>query len=426
LQKRYLHLVHSHLNVAQAIAAGIQAVPGVGSSFAATQAAGRFFANPRVTLPKLSTPLRELGRQATATSTAAYVLLVHDGSKLDYASHTSKTDLARLSNASAWGYELGTALLVEAADGAPLAPLGLTPRAAGGTHTTEHDTPRRRRPHLDQVLPWVRASQTWGLPRTPVHVIDREADAVKPWRRWHRAGHRFLVRADDRRVGYAGRACKLSAVVRSLRRAGQFTAGAAVAVRGRRGRPYVAEARVTVHEPGWARRRDGTKDRVPGPALERRLVVVQVRNDRGRCPAEWLLLSHVGDVAALQVATWYYWRWRIASFHKLRKAAGLELEEWQQESAAALAKRRLVACRACVTVWQLPRPSRRGAPACQALLVRLSGRQTTRSRPVTSPALRAGLNKLLRLLELLEDYAPAEHRRLAHLAVPHLSHLDSG
>jgi hypothetical protein len=131
-------------------------------------------------------------------------------------------------------------------------------------------------------------------------------------------------------------------------------------------------------------------------------------------------------VPAEQVALWYYWRWRIESFHKLLKSSGLELEEWLQESAGAIAKRLLVACMACVTVWQLQRQTTPAAQECQELLMRLSGRQTKRSRPVTTPGLLAGLSKLLAVLDVLEEYTPAELRRLAAIAVPHLSHRESG
>ena len=75
-------------------AAGIKALPGPSRAFAATQGAWRFFANPRVTLPKLVEPVRSLAREAVAESRSAYVLLVHDWSKLDYAAHMSKANIA--------------------------------------------------------------------------------------------------------------------------------------------------------------------------------------------------------------------------------------------------------------------------------------------------------------------------------------------
>ena len=43
------------------------------------------------------------------------------------------------------------------------------------------------------------AAAGWGLGRTPVHVIDREADSVGDYRRRHAAGYRFVVLADYHR-----------------------------------------------------------------------------------------------------------------------------------------------------------------------------------------------------------------------------------
>jgi hypothetical protein len=130
------------------------------------------------------------------------------------------------------------------------------------------------------------------------------------------------------------------------------------------------------------------------------------------------LLTNVWDVLALQVARWYYWRWQIESFHKLLKSAGLEVEEWLQETAGAIAKRLLVGCMACVTVWALQRQCTPESQACRHFLVRLSGRQMKRSRPVTAPALLAGLHVLLTMLKVLEDYTPSQLREYAHRAAP--------
>ena len=43
-----------------------------------------------------------------------------------------------------------------------------------------------------------------------------------------------------------------------------------------------------------------------------------------------------------------------------------------------------------------------------------------RRRPVTTPALLAGLHILLAMLDLLDHYTPAQLREYAQLAAPHL------
>jgi hypothetical protein len=420
LQKRYLLLVEAHVNDVQSVAAGVKALPGVATSFAATQGAWRFFANPKVTLPKLIEPLRSVGRQACAESPSSYVLVVHDWSKLDYDGHASKKDLTQLSQVLDRGYEQLTALLVDAANGAPLAPMGMTVLSAAGMHSTEAVAPQPRTPHLDQVLPWMEASRSWGLSKTCVHVIDREADSLKHWRQWAAAGHRFLARGDDRRASFRGQSKRLSEIVATLQAEGAFAAHGEVAIRGRKGEQWVAETAITLDGPAWGRTPEGKTCRVDGPPINLRLVVVHVRDSQGELLAEWLLLSNVWEVSALQVAHWYYWRWQIESFHKLLKSAGLEVEEWLQESAAAITKRLLVGCMACVTVWTLQRQTTPEALECQKILVRLSGRQMKRHRPITAPALLAGLHLLLTMLEVLEHYTPEQLHKFANTAAPHL------
>ena len=117
-----------------------------------------------------------------------------------------------------------------------------------------------------------------------------------------------------------------------------------------------------------------------------------------------MLLSNVSPAwaTAAELASCSYWRWRIESFFKLLKSHGQQLEHWQQETGPAVARRLLVAAMACVTVWQLQADASPMAMELKSLLVRLSGRQTKRSRPHTAPALLAGLWVLLSMLALLE------------------------
>src|SRR6516164_1184152 len=357
LQRRYLQLVEGHMNTVQALAAGVHSLPGVGTAFAATQAAWRFLHNPRVTLPALAEPLQQLGRELANASSGAYALVAHDWSKLDFDGHRSKRDLRQLTQALDVGYELATALLVDAATGQPLAPMAVAVLAADGVHTTAHPTVQPAQAHLDQVLPVMQAARGWGLTKRLVHVIDREADSARHLREWAGNGHLFVARADDRLLTHGGQKRRLGEVAAALAGALAAARPRPVEIRGQQARQYVAEAAVVLSEPGWEEvpgpgggRR---KRRVPGLPLPLRLVVAQVRDGGGAVLAEWWLLTNAEGVAAECVALWYYWRWRIESFHKLLKSAGLEVEAWQQETAAAITRRLLVGCMACVTVWRL-------------------------------------------------------------------------
>jgi hypothetical protein len=407
-----------HLQTAPELAAGLKALPRTATAFASTQAAWRFLANPRVTLPQLVAPLHAAARQAFPGPDAGYALVVHDWSSLNYPTHARKRDQATLSHDRDRGYELACALLVETTAGRPVAPLELRLRTADAVSSTRTPAPATDATRPDELLPTMRAVAALGLPATLVHVIDREADSVGHYRDWHADGRLFLVRADDaRRVRWGERAVLLPLVAAGL----VFTDSREVEVRGRKARQWVAEAAVVLDRPAKPKRARGGGPRrpVPGAPLPLRLVVSQVREESGAVLAEWLLLTNVpAAVPAAEVALWYYWRWRIESFFRLLKSAGQQVERWQQETGAAMAKRLLVAAMACVVVWQLARSREPAAAPLRRLLVRLSGRQMGWGVEFTEPALLAGLMVLVPVLELLTHHDLGELRRLAQQALP--------
>jgi len=425
LRKRWWKLVAGHMHTAGRLATGVTALPDVSGAFACTQAMWRFLANDRVTLPALIVPPREAGRLGVADSHCGYALLVHDWSKLSYPGHRSKTDQTQITRSKDIGYELYTALLVDADRGCPLAPMELELRSATGVYSTQQEQPAEPRPHLSQVLPVMQAAARWGLRPRLVHVIDREADSVAHFRTWHETGQLFLVRADDNRlVRWGGPLRKLVHIARELQCCGAFRHTRRVTYHGRPVEQFVAEAEVLLDRPAWIRTLAGKRRRLRGEPLTLRLVVAQVRDAEGQVLAQWLLLTNVpASGSADQIAMWYYWRWQIESFYKLLKSAGLELEHWQQETAEAIAKRLLVASMACVTIWRLQQQQTPAALEFQRVLVRLSGRQMKRTRPITTPALLHGLEKLLPVLALLHDYAPHQLRRLLREAMPILPFL---
>ncbi len=410
-------LVQAHLHAAPALAAGVASLPSAAVPFAATQAAWRFLNNPRVTLPALVEPLREAGRSAAGSVQSNFLLLVHDWSKLGFGG-LHKQDFVQLTHEHDTGYDLTAALLVNPDDGSPLAPMELHLRTSEGVLSTRQRPPQQI-PHLDQVLPTMRAARDWNLPRPLVHVIDREADSVGHYRSWDAAGYLFLVRADDRRVRHAGVSLKLSQIVCELERQEAFEHVGEVAYQGHAAQLWIAETDVTLYRPA-KKNRQGKKYEQPGRSLSLRFIAAQVRDLQGRKQAEWMLLSNVPQNVATteHLARSYYWRWRIESFFKLLKSHGQQVEAWQQESGAAIARRLLVAAMACVLVWSLQSDASPAAAEFRQILVRLSGRQMKRQRPSTAPALLAGLWVLLSMLALLEQYDLRELKRLAKTLLP--------
>ena len=435
--RRYHRLVVSHLSPAHRVAAGLRAPPDLNRPFAAAQAAWRFYASPAVKLPRLAGPLVECARAGVAAACGGYALVALDWCPLHYGGHASKADRVPLAHGKDPGYDLLTALAIGDRDGSPLAPLCLDLRAADGVHTTRSGRPLPAPSRLDGLGPVMRhvAGLLSGLGKPPVFVIDREADSVGHYRRWQRAGHLFLVRADAApRAVFEGEHRPLGEAADLLRRRpGAFADAGAVSYEGRPARQFVAEASVVLRRPARAHRVDKRTGKAKhrnrrGKAIALRLVVSEVRDqETGEVLARWLLLTDLpSSVPAATVALWYYWRWRIESYHKLLKDAGLHAEEWQQETAAALARRLAVAAMAAVVVWKLARDERPEAAEFRQVLVRLSGRQMKRgkdaagnpARGFTEPALLAGLGVLLPMLHLLETHDPDDLRRLADAALP--------
>ena len=158
---------------------------------------------------------------------------------------------------------------------------------------------------------------------------------------------------------------------------------------------------------------------VSGKPLALRLVVSRIHDDRGRLLAQWMLLTNASDaVGAATLARWYYYRGQIESMFKLLKSAGQQVEDWLQDDALAIAKRLVVARCACVLMWQLAVATSQQAIEIQHFLVRLSGRQTQRRRPVTAPALFNGLWRLLSMLTLLEHYDVDQRKAYANFVFP--------
>jgi Transposase DDE domain len=421
LQRRYRQLVLEHMHTADPLAAGIHALrlPGLADGFAAVLGACRFFHNDAVDLPTLIQPLHQLARQWDQKPSTGWGLAIHDWSALKYPGHTSKTDRAKISQYQKHGYELATVLLVDGQDGTPVAPLEMRLRTRHTVHSSRTPVPKKSAARLDEVLASMQAIRDLGLQRKLVHVIDREADSVAHYRAWHADGQTFLVRADDYRVvRWQDQEWSLEAVHQQLLARRQFQRSRQVAYRGQTAVQWVAETTVVLDRPAWRgrKKKNGKRvqKRVYGEAITLRLIISQVVDATGQTVAVWYLLTNAPpEVSAATLALWYYWRWQIESFFKLLKSAGQQVESWQQETGGAIAKRLLVAAMACALVWQIERHASPEAATVRGLLVKLSGRQMKGNKSHTTPALLAGLQVLVRMVETLAAHSVDELRRWA-------------
>lgn len=241
---------------------------------------------------------------------------------------------------------------------------------------------------------------------TPVFVIDAESDSIAHLRAWSAAGKKYLVRGKAAHTAlYEGKQSTLSAIGEQLKRTGQFEFAREVEFEGRIVRQWVAETPIVITRAACPQRKGQPRKTITGLPLELRLVVSELRDDTGQVVAIWYLQTNIeSSVAKAMVVLWYYWRWRVESYHKLLKSEGQHVESWLQKSGEAIARRLAIASMACVIVWRIQLdPSEEGARV-RKLLIRLSGRQMSRKQPATAPALLAGLWVLLATLDVLQTY----------------------
>jgi hypothetical protein len=212
-----------------------------------------------------------------------------------------------------------------------------------------------------------------------------------------------------------------------LKRQHRFVETTEVLFEGKPAVQFVTETTVILHRPARTHRVDPKTGKakhknIAGRPLPVRVVISEVRDRRGKVLARWLLLTNLPEtVNAATAAFWYYWRWRIETYHKLLKGAGQQLECWQQETAELFVRRLAVAAMAGVVVWRLAREKSPEAAELREVLVRLSGRQMKRgknARSFTEPALLAGLGVLIPMLELLLRYEVQELRDLVQATLP--------
>lgn len=362
--------------------------------------------DPRVEISALIEPMHEAIRREAADHPGV-LLAIHDWSTLSFGGHSSKADRATLTHAHDVGYDLATVLMVRGEDGATLAPALVSLTTAHGVLSTRDGAQAAEMAHIDQILPAMRDLRELGLGASVVHVIDREADSVNHWRQWSADDQLGLVRADDRKVLHNNQETSLLAIAEKLGGDAVFKDAGTALYHGRKARLYLAEVEVVLHRPG--KRNVGQKKlEIPGPPVSLRLVVTEVRDLNNRTLARWLLLTNVPTTLAntAMIARWYYFRWRIESFHKLLKKAGWQLESWLQQTGVRLLIKLLIALGACVSVWALERRSDAESLAFQALLMQLSGRQTKRDRPITTSGLLAGLWVLQGALGPLARHGP--------------------
>lgn len=405
-KNRYQRLVAEHLSPAQRTAAGLRALPAQNKPASSTQAAWRFYNDPSITLQQVFSPI--LAETKTLAQQACHdrVLIACDWCNLHYNDHCGKQGRVPLAHSKDLGYEMFSGLAMSDQDGQPLGPLWLELRDQQGVHSTRHHDVRSAISVLDEVVGSMRFAAGLNLGRVPVFILDAECDSIAHLRQWDAAGMTFIVRGQDKNTAIHDQTRRsLKEIGKILHSQGDFQYARTVTHEGRRLQQWEAETKITITRPARPERKGEPRRSIPGDPLELRLVTSELRDDAGDVVATWYLQTNAAaSVQASTVVLWYYWRWRIEDYHKLLKSAGQEVEAWGQETCGAIARRLAVASMACLIVWSLERDKSEQAEQVRRLLVRLSGRQMSRKRPATAPAMLAGLWVLLAFNDALQTY----------------------
>ena len=402
LSNRYQTIVMEHMTVNSTNAPGAKSLEHHTQSWASTQATWRFYHNDNVTFPMLSSPILGLARAGVKETQSRYVLMAHDWCRINFSKHHSKFDKTQMSHALDVGYELQASLLIDADTGEPIAPAGLNLLTDKGIYQCRSEDIQPKQSHLDSLFESIQWQEQVRLDKPLVHVVDREADSAKDLRRLGS-------------INWLTRTKKTS----TFRHEGQFKTAevigrklnpdikGVVSIRGREGYLFVGETKVELQR---------KSEKLASQAPECRLVMSLVTDEKGNELARWYLLSNVFDVDATEVAMWYCHRWNIESWFKLLKTNGHQLEKWQQTTGELILKRLIVASVATTLVFKLYSDKSEEANEFKGFLVKLSGRLTKRSKPVTHSALLAGLWVFLQMCEVLNTYTTEEINRMKELA----------
>lgn len=405
-KRRYEQLVRSHMIKSDELSAGVKSSLKSTQSFNETQAAWRFFNNERCKLDELAKPLVAHGIKHSEDC-GQYGLIAHDWSGLSYKKHTSKKDRYGVHNNEEYGYELQASLLLNDETGSPIAPIALNVMTAENVLSTYTKDARREATHMEELAARINYIEEQPFKVPLVHIVDREGDSVELMRAIE--GKKWLIRCrSNSYVSHQDVSIRVDKLAHQL----VFTQARTIRYKGQDAEQYLATAEVLVTRAAQSKtKKEGKPKQIKGRAVPCHFIVSRIQNKEGKILAWWYLLSNV-TVDSATLALWYYWRWSIETFFKLLKSAGMNLESWQQETGEAIARRLLVACMACVLVWQIAAAKGQQAGELRTFLVRLSGKQMKYGVEYTKPALFTGLCSLLNTLDLLERYDPEELKQM--------------
>lgn len=269
------------------------------------------------------------------------VLVVHDGTELDFTSLTSLADqLGQIGEGHGRGYQCQNVLAVNAETGDVLGLLDQILHRRAEVRENEPLAEHRERETRESLL-WLRGTQHLPADHKLIDVADQGSDTFEFLEHECRSGRRFVIRAYKQRKVYAGHEPigprhVLKEYAHSLPELGRFTMDVQ-AQRGRKARKdaefIVRGGPVLVCRPHAKYGRHGN---APLPLYV--VQVTEVSPPPGEKAIDWMLLTNepVNSFEdAWRVTGWYERRWVAEEFHKAQKT-GCQIEDLQFTATARL------------------------------------------------------------------------------------------
>ncbi len=411
-------MVKGYMSSQHAATNGLKLLLKNSEQFSQVQAAWRFLNNDNVSTEALFEPIMNALTIGIKKQCSKFVLAMTDWSHIDYKHHDSKKELIsenRKDNGVKKGLDLQTTLAVSDVTGEPIAPIAHNLKTTKKFYSTYKDAIKLGTTHLEELA--VRAEWIASNLQTEkkiVHIVDRESDSVAFMRDLSKIDALFLLRVKNNSKLYLP---KEKIDIKQGDLADKLPLGTKVQemkYRKKNVSIYVNECDVEVRRDAtkFITHKDGKKklQKTSGDTLKARFVVERLVDKNQQVVAQWLLVTNILDksVTAETLATWYYYRWKIESYFKLLKSSGFNMEEWQQREPVALFRRLLVVSYSCVLVWKIANDTSTNAKKIREFLVSLSGRLIQKDKEFTHPALLAGLENYIQMLDLMSMFSREE------------------
>lgn len=292
------------------------------------------------------------------------ILVVHDGTELDFTSHASLADqLGQIGEGHGRGYECQNVLAVNAETGDVVGLLDQILHRRVEVPDQEPLAVHRERETRESLL-WLHGTKHLPADWRLIDVADQGADTFEFLEHEYRSGRRFVIRVHKHRKVYAGhepiaQRYELKQYARSLPELGRFT----MDVQPQRGRKARKDAEfavrggsVLVCRPHAKYGRHGNE---PLPLYV--VQVTEVSPPPGEKTIEWTLLTNEPVLSfddAWRVTSWYELRWVVEEYHKAQKT-GCQIEDMQFTMADRLEPAIALLSVAATTLVKLRDASRR-------------------------------------------------------------------